>query len=131
MRFATAVAAVAIMVCLNSCGSTAKQGEEKQHSATTQELIDMVENNEQLKTLLTKAIEICAKENPDRDYNPAQSLDEYSDFVDLTLTAMPWAVITFKDSVKLYERIDQSLNYFFYINDTPLEELDGRGLYSK
>ena len=130
MRFATAVAAVAIMVCLNSCGSTAKQGEEKQYSATTQELIDMVNGDEQLKALLTKAIEKCAKENPDRAYNPAQTLEEYYDFIELSQTALPWTVLDLADSVKLYDRIDQCVDYFYYINDIPLDELDGKGLYN-
>jgi phosphatidylserine decarboxylase precursor len=30
----------------------------------------------------------------------------------------------------LYDKIDQSLNYFYFINDQPLTELEGQGLYN-
>lgn len=44
--------------------------------------------------------------------------------------SMPWSVLSFTDGADIFKRIDQSLNYFFFINDIPLEELDGKGLYN-
>lgn len=44
---------------------------------------------------------------------------------------MPWAILpnVEKNHPKLYNQIDQSLNYFYFVNDRPLEELEGKGLY--
>ena len=73
-----------------------------------------------------------AKEiNPDKETNPAQTLEEYYDYLDWAAKAMPWNISGELEAFpKLYEKIDQSLNYFYFINDMPLEELDGQGLYN-
>lgn len=101
----------------------------KEYEATT-ELRSLVEGNAELKSLLTKAIEKGKAINPDKNTNPVQSLEEYYKFVDWTQHAMPWSVVSFTDGADIFKRIDQSLNYFFFINDIPLEELDGKGLYN-
>lgn len=90
----------------------------------TNELQRLVEDNPELKTLLTKAIEKGKTINPDKQTNPVQSLEEYYAFVDWTQHAMPWNVVSFTEGTDIFKRIDQSLNYFFFINDIPLEELD-------
>ena len=64
------------------------------YSASTQELIQLVEANPQLKQLLQEAIAKGKELNPDKKTNPAQSLSEY------------------------------------FINDIPLDELDGQSLYN-
>lgn len=96
----------------------------------TNELQHLVEENAELKTLLTKAIEKGKTINPDKQTNPVQSLEEYYAFVDWTQHAMPWNVVAFTEGADIFKRIDQSLNYFFFINDIPLEELDGKGFYN-
>lgn len=121
-----AIAAIGFFV---SCSSD-DSGNEKEYSQTTRELIDMVNSNAQLKELLVKSIEKAKEINPDKETNPAQTLDEYYDFVEWSTKAMPWSVIKQKDGISLYDRIDQSLNYFYFINDIPLDELDGQGLYN-
>lgn len=102
----------------------------KEYSSTTRELISLVDNNAELKSLLKKAIAKGAEMNPDRKTNPAQTLSEYYDFVEWAAHAMPWTVIYQPEGTDLFTRIDQSLNYFFFINDIPLEELDGKSLYN-
>ena len=42
---------------------------------------------------------------------------------------MPWNVLKGSGAEDIYTNIDQSLNYFYFINDMHLEELDGLGLY--
>ena len=124
-------AAVLIVMSMASCSSTNKaQSEQKKYSETTQELIDMVEGDPQLKALLTKSIAEAAKINPDTVTNPAQTLEQYYDFVEWAVKAMPWSVVKTKAGTSLYDRIDQSLDYCYFINDIPLEELDGKGLYN-
>ena len=43
---------------------------------------------------------------------------------------MPWTVISQPEGTDIFTRIDESLNYFFFINDIPLDELDGKSLYN-
>ena len=90
----------------------------------------MVEHNAELKALLVKSIEKAKEINPDRQTNPAQSLEEYYDFIDWAAKAMPWSILQDSEHPKLYEQIDQSLDYFYFINDQPLDELEGRGYYN-
>lgn len=100
------------------------------YSPTTRELITLVEANVQLKTLLEKAIAKGVELNPDPKTNPAQTLTGYYDFVEWAAHAMPWTVIYQPEGTDIFTRIDQSLNYFFFINDLPLDELDGQSLYN-
>lgn len=103
---------------------------EKTYSASTRELITLVNSNAQLKSLLEKAIAKGVEINPDRETNPAQTLSEYYDFVEWAAHAMPWTVINQPEGTDIFTRIDQSLNYFFFINDIPLDELNGQSLYN-
>ncbi|MBR6978848.1 MAG: hypothetical protein IKH88_03345 [Prevotella sp.] len=61
----------------------------KEYSSTTRELISLVDNNAELKSLLKKAIAKGAEMNPDKKTNPAQTLSEYYDFVEWAAHAMP------------------------------------------
>lgn len=116
-------------VSFGACSDQDKDTQATESKATT-ELRLLIEKNPELKTLLTKAIEKGKKINPDKKTNPVQSLEEYYNFVEWTQHAMPWNVVSFADDSDIFKRIDQSLNYFFFINDIPLEELDGKGLYN-
>ncbi len=100
-----------------------------EHAPITQDLISMVNHNAQLKALLTESIARAAQINPDRKTNPAQTLAEYYDFIDWASKAMPWNILDLSDC-RLYEKIDQSLDYFYFLNDQPLEALAGKGYYN-
>lgn len=128
-RLVTAVVFACLGLAFHSCSDDATNQQTSEYAATT-ELRNLVEENAELKALLTKAIEKGKAINPDQKTNPVQSLDDYYKFVDWTQHAMPWNVVSFADGADLFKRIDQSLNYFFFINDIPLEELDGKGLYN-
>ena len=90
----------------------------------------MVDNNPNLKSLLVKSIYQAKKVNPDRKTNPAQTLDEYYAFVTWAETCMPWSILPTTPYTSLYDKIDQSLNYFYFINDQSLAELEGQGFYN-
>ncbi len=119
-----------IMILFASCSNDKAGDLKKDYSPITQQLVDMVENNAELKSLLTEAIKKGKAINPDKETNPAQTLEEYYDFIEWSTTAMPWSVLKQPDGVSLYDKIDQSLDYFYFINDIPLEQLDGKGLYN-
>jgi phosphatidylserine decarboxylase len=96
----------------------------------TLELISIVENNPNIKSMLIKSIDQAKVVNPDKNTNPAQILAEYYDFVTWAETCMPWSILPKTPYTSLYDKIDQSLDYFYFINDQPLAELEGQGLYN-
>ncbi|MDO4563366.1 MAG: phosphatidylserine decarboxylase [Clostridia bacterium] len=130
-RIYTALLAVLLMLSVSGCKKEDEsQGAATLHEPITQELIAILEENPQTKALLEKSIEMAKEINPDKATNPAQTLEEYYDYVDWAAKAMPWNISKSVEGTSLYKRIDQSLNYFYFINDMPLEELDGEGLYN-
>jgi len=96
----------------------------------TKDLISIVENNPNIKSMLIKSIAQAKMVNPDKNTNPAQTLEEYYQFVTWAETCMPWSILPKTPYSSLYDKIDQSLDYFYFINDQPLTELEGLGLYN-
>lgn len=116
-------------LCFNAlalAGNPAQTG----HELTTQQLITMMDHNAALKKMLVDSIESARKLNPDKLMNPAQSLEEYYAFIDWATKAMPWSILRNLPYSSLYDRIDQSLDYFYYINDQPLAALKNKGYYN-
>ena len=103
---------------------------QKKHEPITQQLITMVEHNLEIKKLLVKSIEKAKEINSDRATNPAQTLEEYYTFIDWAAKSMPLSIIPNISFPKLYEQIDQSLNYFYFINDQEHKELADKGYYN-
>ena len=66
---------------------------ERQHTEAVSELIRLMDGNPDVKTLLGKSITKAAAVNPDRRYNPAQTLTEFYDFVDWNVRQLPWDVM--------------------------------------
>ncbi|MBK9251368.1 MAG: hypothetical protein IPM70_05470 [Proteobacteria bacterium] len=82
----------------------------------------------ELKRLLEKAIEEGRQLNPDPETNPAQTLEQYYQFVRFAEGATPANLIKHAPDATLYKRIDQSLGYLYFISDIPLDELGGRAI---
>ncbi|NLV57787.1 MAG: phosphatidylserine decarboxylase [Clostridiales bacterium] len=93
----------------------------------TLELMAILEQQPQLKELLEKSLALARERNPDSATNPAQSLEEYLDFLDRSVRIMPWEGLGDALDSSLYNQIDQSLNYFYFLMDQPLPELKNRG----
>lgn len=102
--------------------------EEKIYGPATQELIDLLENDAELKALVEKSIAQASKINPDRNSNPVQSFDEYYDFVNHAERALPWTIVEKEVHTEIFNDIFYSLCAFYYLIDQPLEELEGKGL---
>ena len=60
------------------------------HEPITEELIAILDANPDVKALLQKSIDAAKKINPDKKTNPAQTLEEYFDYVDWAAKALPW-----------------------------------------
>lgn len=101
----------------------------KEHESITKKLIGIVDQNAELKQLLVKSIEKARKVNEDPATNPVQTLEQYYDFIDWASKALPWELLPKLPYSMLYDRIDQGLAFFYFINDQPLEELSGKGYF--
>lgn len=98
---------------------------DKVHELWTQELIAQLDKMPDKKDMLEKAIEKAKAINPDPDTNPAQTLEQYYDYLDWSAKCMPWSIIPQPVGRTLYDKIDQSVDYFYFILDMPLDELKG------
>ena len=92
-------------------------------------LMEYLEADPELTALMEKSIAAAAEINPDPDYNPVQSVEEFYDFLDWATTCMPWNVLSNTSYPSLYDHIDQSVDYIWFLIDQPLEELEGKGYY--
>ena len=105
----------------------------KEHTTAVNELIKICNENAEISQLLQHAISQAASINPDRRYNPAQTLSEFYDFIDHNVRALPWEVMTTTPPNEygrsLYGRIDQGIGYFWFVVDQPLDELRDRGFF--
>ncbi len=105
------------------------QVSQSEHAQITLDMIQLLENDASLKALMEKSIAKAAEINPDKNTNPAQSLDEFYDFLDWASRCQPWNVLENAKYPTLYEHIDQSVDYFWFLVDQPLEELQDKGYY--
>ena len=119
-----------ICVILLQTACTTQETQTKTHGKATQELITLLETNPELKSLLTASLQKAQQINPDKETNPAQSLEEYYDFVTWAETAMPWALLDEEGYPGIYHDILQSICYFYFLIDQPLPELEGKGLFN-
>lgn len=127
-KYSLLIFSISILL-LFSCVSNNKK-DYSNYGTKTIELIKIVDSNSEIKTLLLASIEKAKKINPDKRTNPAQNLEEYYQFVSWSEKAMPWRLLEVDFANTLYDKIDQSLCYFFYINDQPLEALEGKGYFN-
>jgi phosphatidylserine decarboxylase precursor len=128
-KFLTYVIALNFFVLLVSCNSN-KNADENNFGPKTKELIQIVDSNPKIKSLLTEAIKKSHEINPDTATNPVQNLNDFYKFISWCETAMPWELVHYNEHAKLYDRIDQSLSYLYFIIDIPLPELQGKGYYN-
>jgi phosphatidylserine decarboxylase len=117
---------ITTQISCNTPASIRKPG----YGEKTLELIDIVEKNPNIKALLIASIEQAKKINPDKNSNPAQTLEEYYDFISFAEKAMPWALLPKMKYPDLYKSMDQSLCYYYFINDQPLPQLRDKGYYN-
>ncbi len=92
----------------------------------TLELMAILEQQPELKGLLEQSLALARERNPDPKTNPAQSLEAYYAFLDRCVQTMPWEGLEAEEA-SLFDRIDQSLTYFYFLLDQPLPELENRG----
>ena len=99
------------------------------HENITWDLVELVENDEELKELLEKSIQKAKVLNPDPDTNPVVDLESYYDFVDFCYKCLPWQICPSDRYISLYDRINQGMGCLYFVCDQPLEELEDQGYY--
>ena len=104
-------------------------GAAAKHEPITEQLITMVEHNAELRSMLVESIDKTTKINPDKVTNPVRTLEEYYNFIDWAAKALPWSILPNAPWSSLYDQIDQSLDYFYFVNDQPLSQLKNKGNY--
>jgi hypothetical protein len=113
-------ATVFLTSCVNNNSiKTAEYGE------ATIELMEIVEDNPNLRSMLIASIEKAKEINPDRNTNPAQNLEEYYEFVSRAETSMPWALLKKSEYPEIFDNTFQSLCYFYFLIDQPLSSTPG------
>ena len=98
------------------------------HKLITQKLIALIEKNPEIGTLLEKSIAEAKKINPDPKTNPAQSLELYYNYIDTASQLIPQQILD-KPADLIRDQILQSICYFYFLIDQPLQELKDKGLY--
>lgn len=122
-------------ITLTSCSNDDESAENpaKEHTEAVKELVSLLDGNVEVKALLEKSIARAAEVNPDKRYNPAQTLAEFYDFVDWNVRQLPWDVMVHQApsdyGCSLYGRAAQGVGYFWFLVQQPLDELRGSGYY--
>jgi phosphatidylserine decarboxylase len=98
------------------------------HSRPAQELIAMLEAKPELQAMLEHSLALARENNPDKTTNPVQCLEEYLDFIDRYVSALPWRLFR-SPGGSIYENCLRGSCYELFLTDQELDELKGRGLW--
>ena len=90
---------------------------------------EVMNQNPDIRVFVEKSIAKASTINPDRKTNPVQSLNELYDFLDYTVTCMPWNIMPEERYNNFATKCDQSILYVYWLLDQPLEELEGKDLF--
>jgi phosphatidylserine decarboxylase precursor len=124
-KFKNLLLILLMLIGIISCDSQKKEAE---YGKATKQLITLLENDPALKSMLESSLQKAKDINPDRNSNPAQTLEEYFQFVTWTETTMPWAIVKKEEYPAIFDNIFQGLGAFYFLIDQPLPELEGMGL---
>ena len=115
-------------VCGMAMSEAALQPELK-HSEARLSMEAYLEADPELLALVEKSIALAQEINPDPDTNPVSSVEDLYELIDWLTVCMPWNVLTDVMYPTLYQSIDQSIDYIWFLMDQPLEELKDKGYY--
>ena len=101
---------------------------ENLHTAVTQDLINMLANDSEVRNMLEESIAEAGKINSDPDSNPVRSLPDYYDFIDKASQLLPQDILK-NPSHNVRDQMLQGICYFYFLVDQPLPELEGKGLF--
>ena len=117
-----------VVVC-GIYGKPVKNSKKLPRSEASLAMEQYLTSDPELMAMMEKSIKMAHEINPDPETNPIDNVAELYDFLDWATICMPWNVLSDEKHPALYDRIDQSVDYFWFIIDQPLEELKGHGYY--
>ena len=85
--------------------------------------MEYLESDPELMALMEESIRLAHEINPDPDTNPVDTVESFYDFLDWAVTCMPWNVLADVSYPTLYDHIDQSVDYIWFLLDQPLQGL--------
>jgi phosphatidylserine decarboxylase precursor len=100
----------------------------KKREKITQRFIELMKNTE-TRSLMEEALYKASLQNPDRETNPAFTLEEFYDVIDWGVRCMPWNLLQSRRFTTLSSQIDQSINYFWFVFGQPLDALKDKDYY--
>ncbi|KAA6186211.1 phosphatidylserine decarboxylase [Thiohalocapsa marina] len=103
--------------------------EDQQHRPITRELVELIAANPEIGTLLEASIAAAKDVNPDPATNPVQTLSAYFDFIDSASQMIPRQTLDDPPNL-IRDQILQSICYFYFLVDQPLEVLADLGHFS-
>jgi phosphatidylserine decarboxylase len=119
----------AVLLTAYLFGAGSVLAEEVAHKPITQQLMSLLEAQPDVKAMLTSSIAKAKAINPDAKTNPVQSLEDYLTFIDQSSELIPQEVVA--NPAKLtQEQILQTICYFYFLIDQPLDELKGKDQFS-
>ena len=123
----TGILFVALSLFISACGNSSlnKDG----YSELTKSFICMMDEDPGLKAMMVESIEKAKAINPDPETNPGQTLEQYYDFIEWSGSCLPWEVIKQPAGRTLFNKLDQSLCYAYFVFDQPLDALKDKGYY--
>lgn len=120
--------AVTISV-LMSCTIKNDTKVEMKRSEASMKLQKYLEEDPKLMAMMEKSINKAYEINSDPNTNPVSNINELYNFIDWNVTSLPYKVLSNAGHPAIYDQIDQSVDYIWFLLDQPLEELEGKGYY--
>ncbi|HEX5154655.1 MAG TPA: phosphatidylserine decarboxylase [Parafilimonas sp.] len=119
-----------VVTSFSSCGSNNHAETITSYGEATKELIDMVNKDPDLKSMLTASIEKAKEINPDTTTNPVQSLDDYYAYASKAEESVPWILIKDEQHPSTFNNIVMAFCSFYFPIDQPIPQLEGKGYFN-
>jgi len=119
-----------VVILFTSCQSNSSSEKNTSYGKATKELMDMVEKDPDLKSLLIASIEKAKQVNPDTVTNPVQSLDDYYAYVSKAERSVPWTIAKDEQHPSTFNDIVMAFCVIYFPIDQPLPQLEGKGYFN-
>ena len=117
------------VLCLLISAVAMSEALPKEEPLPSESFRTMLSENPEIELYMRESIGLAAKENPDRETNPVQSLEELYEFIDYSVTCMPWNILNDERYSSFATKCDQSILYVYWLMDQPLTALENKGLF--
>ncbi len=125
----TSIYFLSVLIFISSCNNH-QSSKGTNYGKATNELVQLLKKNPELKSLMIASIEKAKQINPDTITNPIQSLDEYFAFASKAEHSVPWMLARNTKHPSPFHNISAGFGAFYSVMDQPLPQLEGKGSYN-